>query len=265
MLTMLTVSLIGVTTFLQCRVRHAEVVYRSTPQAELRAHVFRPASRQPVLGAIVFLHGGGWYTGSRRHFVPIARALAKKGYVTFTVDYRVHGKHGTSIDDSLADARFALQWAAAQHARLGFRADRIALAGGSAGGHLAACLALHCEAEESVPEIRSLILLNPVLDITNATPALGFSSGELKLIADLSPERRRQLSPLHKFKELTINTLIAYGTADPLYQACMETLESSSARLVIYPDAGHGFFNKQPERDEIIQRIHEHLMPLNRQ
>ena len=100
------------------------------------ARSFRP-SDEPGLGLVVYLHGGGWLLGSVESHDPVCRALANaSGAVVLDVGYRCapEWKFPTAADDALA----AVRWAHEHAAELGADAGRMAVAGDSAGGNLAA-------------------------------------------------------------------------------------------------------------------------------
>ncbi|WP_219820082.1 MULTISPECIES: alpha/beta hydrolase [unclassified Pseudoclavibacter] len=101
------------------------------------------AERPPV---IVFVHGGGWFRGSRRVFCP-GRAeaetfgrLTRAGWAVASVDYRLSGE--ARFPAQLADVEAAIGWVLDEGAAtFGLDATRVALWGESAGGHLAALAA----------------------------------------------------------------------------------------------------------------------------
>lgn len=102
----------------------------------LRARLYRPASGRDV-PLVVYFHGGGWVVGDLDTHGTVAAMLAQDGdLAVLSVDYRLAPEH--PFPAPVDDARAALQWAAEQRTRLGLHPDRLAVAGDSAGGHLAA-------------------------------------------------------------------------------------------------------------------------------
>jgi acetyl esterase/lipase len=98
----------------------------------------RPAG--PPGPVLVYLHGGGFRIGSKRlGGVPLLQRLAAQGWVCVSADYRLRR---VRYADQLADARAAVDWARAHAASHGGDPDRLFTAGGSAGAHLAATVAL---------------------------------------------------------------------------------------------------------------------------
>lgn len=113
-------------------------------------------------GAIVWLHGGGFVMGDVDTEHPwAARLAAASGAVVLSVGYRLspENRFPAAFDDAYA----VLTWAAGNAAGLGFDADRIAVGGHSAGGGLAAAIALRAR-DERGPRICFQLLNQPGLD-----------------------------------------------------------------------------------------------------
>jgi acetyl esterase len=111
------------------------------PLADVRipARVYRPEGRAPPI--VVYLHGGGWLLGSIDSHDLICRQLANAGgAVVVSVGYRLAPEHRfpAAVDDAVG----ATRWLSAHGGELGADAARVAVAGDSAGGNLAAVVAL---------------------------------------------------------------------------------------------------------------------------
>jgi cation diffusion facilitator CzcD-associated flavoprotein CzcO/acetyl esterase/lipase len=134
-------------------------------------------------GAVLYLHGGGFTTGSARAYRPLAAALARaSGATVYLVDYRraPEHPHPAALDDTLAAYRALLA--------AGVPAGRVVLAGDSAGGYLALAAALRLrDAGEPLPA--GLALVSPWLDFTVPAPPAGrrdplLTAGWLRRCAD---------------------------------------------------------------------------------
>lgn len=100
----------------------------------LQIDLFRPTA--PGNGAaVLLLHGGGWMTGDRSMMHDYAHLLAAKGFLAAAVQYRF--VPADPWPAQLEDVRSAIRWVKAQSKRLGIDPAKVALAGFSAGGHLA--------------------------------------------------------------------------------------------------------------------------------
>jgi acetyl esterase/lipase len=91
---------------------------------------------------IVFVHGGGWTAGDKHLFWPAMRALATRGYVTATVNYRLARDAARAFPVGVQDVRCAVATVVSRAAEWGADPGRVVLWGASAGGHLAALVGL---------------------------------------------------------------------------------------------------------------------------
>jgi acetyl esterase/lipase len=85
------------------------------------------------LPTLVFFHGGGWRTGHRSQHIPLAKALADRGYRVFLVEYRLSTE--ALYPSAMLDAQAALQWVSKRK-----NVGEIYVGGYSAGGQMAALL-----------------------------------------------------------------------------------------------------------------------------
>jgi acetyl esterase/lipase len=115
------------------------VVFATVPGTDrkLVCDLWQPPAEVPASGlAVVYLYGSAWCMLDKDFLTrPLFRHLAAQGHVVVDVAYRLFPE--TDIPGMLADAKRALAWVKHHAADLQIRPDRIVLAGGSAGGHLA--------------------------------------------------------------------------------------------------------------------------------
>lgn len=131
------------------------------PAGPIPVRLYRPTDhvRPPVL---VYLHGGGLVMGSNHSFEPLARELASaSGAVVVAVEYRLapESPPPAQFDDAYA----VTEWVAAHADDLGVDENRLAVIGDSAGGSLAAAVALAAR-DHGGPRICAQVLLYPGLD-----------------------------------------------------------------------------------------------------
>ncbi len=130
-----------------------------TADGDLALRLYRP--RAGYRGTLVFAHGGGWVAGDLDNNDALCRALAAAtGAQVLSVDYRLAPEH--AFPAGLDDLDRALRFAAAGAGGL-VDPSLLGVAGHSAGGNLAAALALRSR-EGRAPGIRVQVLLCPVLD-----------------------------------------------------------------------------------------------------
>jgi acetyl esterase/lipase len=246
------------------------LVYRTVADAKLYVEVFAPVG---VPGqsrpAIVFFFGGGWTKHNQTHFHPFAAHLAARGMVAICADYRVKDLHGTSPYEAVEDARAAMRWVRANHARLGIDPNRLAAGGGSSGGHLAAACALLPGFDDPQDDLKvscrpdALVLFNPVID--NGPGGYGHERVR---------ERWKEFSPLHNIRPGAPPTLAQFGAKDALIpvstaQRFADEMRAAEVRcdLKIYEDAKHGFFNygngRNPFYRQALEAMDAFLVSLN--
>ncbi|MBX3419999.1 MAG: alpha/beta hydrolase [Pirellulaceae bacterium] len=232
-------------------------VYATVAGVDLKAYVFRPADWQPGdrRSAIVFFFGGGWVSGTPAQFVPQCQRLAKQGMVAMTVDYRVSSRHKVTAKDCVADARQALRWLRANAERQGVDPQRIAAGGGSAGGHLAAAIALIASSESAENQTVScvpnaLVLFNPALVLDSIEGVSELPESRMQSLRKLLGTAPRDLSPYHRLHQDAPPTLVLHGTDDRVvphasvrWYAERATQLGTQCQVVSYEGAGHGFFN----------------------
>jgi acetyl esterase len=130
------------------------------PAGPLRVRVYRPRSTR-LLPVVIWFHGGGWVVGTIESHDPVCRALANRTpCVVVAVDYRLAPEW--PFPAALDDAWAATQWVADEALKLGADASRIVVAGDSAGGNLAAAVALR--ARDSGLSLALQALVYPVTD-----------------------------------------------------------------------------------------------------
>jgi acetyl esterase/lipase len=243
-----------------------EYTYKQTPQGDLKIFVDFPAgwSAADKRPAIVFFFGGGWNAGSVGQFADQARYLADRGLVAARADYRVKTRHGVTPDKCVEDAKTAMRWVKAHAAELGIDPDKVIASGGSAGGHLAACVAttpgLDAEGDDLSISTKpcALVLFNPVLNLTLAE----------RLIERVdSKETAAAISPTLNLTRDTPAAIIFYGTEDQMLSMGKEYCTKAKAlgvRAEMYTGEGqaHGFFNKPPWKQTTLLKADEFLVSL---
>ena len=244
-----------------------EKVYKKTPQGELRIFIHLPPGwkaedRRP---AIVFFFGGAWLRGTPEQFRPQAEYLATRGMVAARADYRVRSRHGTGPAACVEDAKSAMRWLRAHAAETGVDPERIVAAGGSAGGHIAACTALVGGFDAEGEDIRvssrpsALVLFNPVLDLRP------FGRGDPG--GDEADATRAAISPIAGLTKGAPPAQMFFGTKDLLLAQGRAFLDASAklgnrAELHTAEGQGHAFFNRAPWMKITLRKADEFLASL---
>jgi acetyl esterase/lipase len=122
---------------------------------DLLLDVYRNASRPRGCPVLFQIHGGGWMIGAKdEQALPLMNHMASAGWVCVTTNYRL-SPHAT-FPEHLIDCKRALRWIHDRVADYGGDPDFVVVTGGSAGGHLAALLALSANDPEYQPGFETL-------------------------------------------------------------------------------------------------------------
>ena len=234
-----------------------EETYRRLGETSLKLWIFQPAAKsEKPLPCVVFFFGGGWSSGTPAQFEPQSRHLASRGMIAIVADYRVKGRQNALPADCVSDAKACVRWVRANASRLGIDPTRIAVGGGSAGGHLAAAVATVPGLDTATDDKSVSCLPNALLLFNPGTVMAPFPGLELKGFgAGLDKARfgcePTEISPLHHVKKGLPPTIIFHGKADTTIpyatvEKFTEAMKAAGNRceLVGYEGQTHGFFNK---------------------
>ncbi len=224
------------------------------PAGSIPARVFVPDGIEAPSPAVVFIHGGGWVTGSVETHDGICRALAIGARCrVVSIEYRLAPEHRfpAAVDDSLAATRWLFEHADA----LGINSARVAVAGDSAGGNLSAVVARRTRNDSR--RVALQVLLYPALDATYSLPShqtladgyfltRGMCDWYYAHYAGDCDRRHPDLSPLLAPDVSDVPALVYTAGFDPLRdegQAYAERLRAAGTRVMQreFPGLVHGF------------------------
>ncbi len=233
-----------------------------------RLDLYRPA--KPEAGkrmpAFVWIHGGGWTGGTKdeARAKEICSTMAEAGWVAVSIDYRL-GKG--AWPQNLFDCKNAVRFLRANADKYGIDPQRIAVAGGSAGGHLALMVAYTNGKQDLEPtapyadvsnEVRCVINLYGITNIQSRqkTDKQGNPSGEPNLGGALDVYGAKQTtdevlrigSPVNHVQPKSPPTLILHGLADSTVdykqaEGLAKVLQENQVphQLVLLENVGHTF------------------------
>lgn len=152
------------------RVDIEERVIPGSPGApDVAVRIYRPEGHDGPLPALLWIHGGGFVLGRAEYEDPTcSRFAAEVGCVTVAVEYRLAPEH--PFPAPLEDCYAVLKWMVDSAGELGIDRARVAIGGASAGGGLAAGLALFARDRDEI-EVVFQLLVYPMLDDCNVAPA----------------------------------------------------------------------------------------------
>ena len=242
------------------------IPFKTTEQKKLNLFIVKPNDWKPsdTRAAIVWFYGGGWVAGSPKQFEPQAQHFAKLGFVSILPEYRLIKNIPGPPVFPCRDAKSAMRWVRSHAAELGINPEKIAAAGGSAGGHLAAFTGLVDGTDDTADDLKisakpaALLLFNPVLD-----------NGKGEWGSERVGKKTKEFSPAHNVTKEAPPAIVFLGTEDKLIpvstmQRFQKNMESAGVRcdLHLYKGKGHGFFNKDPERADTIKKSEAFLRDL---
>lgn len=132
------------------------------PGGHLAARLYRPRALAAPAPVLLFLHGGGWAVGDLDTHDHVCRQLAASApVVVAAIDYRLAPEN--PFPAAFQDAQAALAWLRSAAGELGLDAGRMAVGGDSAGGNLAAALAIAARDEGAQP-LKLQLLIYPAVD-----------------------------------------------------------------------------------------------------
>ena len=258
--------------------------YASPGGLALRADLYLPEGAPAPPPVVIWIHGGGWRSGSRELAPDLTRFFASRGFAMVAIDYRL--SRVALFPAQIEDVRTAIRWLRSVASSYGIDSRRIGLWGASAGGHLAALAALaplgcfraadapypdHDTAVQAVAvgyapidflqldahrppsgtrseDPESLLLPDPDLPSTDA-----HSYESLLLGAPIAtcPDRVRAANPIAYAGERPAPFLILHGLADttvPPHQSELlyDALKArrTNVSLALIDGLGHGFLNR---------------------
>jgi acetyl esterase len=138
------------------------------PAGDIPVRIYTPTGSGPF-GALVYFHGGGWVIGNiETHDATCRQLTAGAGCVTISVDYRLAPEH--KFPAGPEDCYAATKWVADNARSLNVGENRLAVGGDSAGGNLAAAVALMAR-DRGGPRLAFQLLIYPATDCADDTPS----------------------------------------------------------------------------------------------
>jgi len=207
--------------------------FETSNGSKLDLYVFRPGGHtvSDQRSAVMCIYGGGWRGGKPEFFFPHCRYFASRGAVAFSIRYRLTTSKGidglTEVERCVDDCKAALRYIRKNAEMFGIDPDKIAVAGDSAGGHLAACLVtIDGLSEPAGTKVSSManaaVCYNPCIDMNDPLShrIFGFSDDDWNADDNgrsQNPaimELATTLSPIDHVKRNQPPMLIMHGTAD---------------------------------------------------
>ena len=210
--------------------------------------VYLPANRSDQTKTIIFVHGGFWIGGDKDELADIAKQFRDKGYTAISINYRLANTAENNIHPAqVNDLRDAITFIQEKAGEWNISADKLALAGASAGGHIAL---LYTYAYDTRNNIQTVISLAGPTDLTNMQ---GASAQQAQVVrwflganANTPASVFQEASPITHVSAGTKPTLLFHGKLDVVvpYQQSVDLkakLDQFGVKneLVTYENLGH--------------------------
>lgn len=234
--------------------RDTGLVYARPGGIELRADLARPAEPAQPLPVIIVVHGGGWCAGDRTQKAAEAMRLARAGFLTVSIDYRLAPAH--PYPAALDDLRAAAAWVRAHSADYGGDPDRLGAYGVSSGAHLVALLAT-----DPATPLRGAVGWGGPMDLRAdavTPPYRGYLLAFMAACTHDAPARYAEASPITRLSPAIPPLLLLHGTADcvvPYQQslAMVHAAEMSGAPVELYRIEGAGHEPGDPRAPRMVE------------
>ncbi len=199
------------------------VEYGKVGQRSLRLDIYKPKKVEQLVPGLVFIHGGGWRGGDKKVYRLHASRYADRGYVSVSVAYRFSGQ--SPFPAAVEDVKCAVRWMRAEGKRYGIDPNKIAVLGGSAGGHLAMMVGYSWDVKElegkgghqqMSSKVQAVVNLYGPSDLT--VPIAKGSDLVQRFLGgkkyEEAPELYKKASPIYYLTKDDPPTLILHGTLD---------------------------------------------------
>ena len=236
-------------------------------------------------GLVAYLHAGGFTSGDKRDDADILKRLCSMGYVAAGINYTLRSENNpnASVYTQSQEIKASIPVVAKEAERLGYKLDKMAISGGSAGGCLALIYAYRDAAASPLPVKMVFEAVGPAsfhhtdwspygLDQNPEAAAYLFSvmSGntitEDMIKANAYDEEVKDISAYMWVNENSVPTLCAYGAYDkvcPFYSSkrLINALEKNNVPYdyIEFPHSGHGLQNDNKLYIKYIEKINEYL------
>ncbi|MBD8490588.1 alpha/beta hydrolase fold domain-containing protein [Echinicola sp. CAU 1574] len=226
------------------------IPYKKLGYRELKLDVFCPENQgTKTIPGILFVHGGGWKSGDRSLQIPLAKALAAKGYITAVMDYRLSLE--APYPAGVHDVKDAIKWIKDHANEFNVDTTRIAISGGSAGGQLAALVGTtngmkkyesdHGDYHSSA-DVQAIIDMDGVLAFHHPESSEGTVAAEwLGGTSEEVPEVWDEASALYQVSDRAVPVLFL-NSQYPRFHAGQDDMIQKLDQLGIYSEV-HSFPN----------------------
>jgi len=226
-----------------------DVTYRTVDGEQLGLDVYQPAKKGKNRPAVVVVHGGGWTQGDKALFAQQSNQLAERGFVAFSINYRLAPAH--PYPAAVDDVEAAVAWVRKHAKEYGIDPTRIGALGGSAGGHLVGMLGTEGEGSlKAGHRVAAVVSWSGPMDFVSLAPAAATNAGRsistfLVCVPDACPETYAAASPITHVDKTDAPMLIVNSTMELVPQSQADAMKAAldnagvANQAIILPGARH--------------------------
>jgi arylsulfatase A len=245
------------------------LVYATYGQQRLSLDLYLPLGPAQDRPGVVVVRGGGWLVGDRKRFAHVASALADRGVVAASIEYRTADK--ALFPAAIQDVKAAIRWLRAHAAQYGIDPEAIGTIGGSSGAHMALLAALTAGMAEfegtggnpaTPSNVQAAVAMAVPADLLALTPENKLTVGKfLGSIPEQNAEAWRRASPISHARPDGPPVLLLHGADDDSVPTSQSTSfaeqyrrAGATAEVHILSHAPHAFWNYLPCFNDAMDR-----------
>lgn len=248
-----------------------DVVYRTVDGEQLALDVAQPAKKGKNRPAVVVVHGGGWTQGDKSMFAQQSDQLAKRGFVAFSVNYRLAPAH--PFPAAVDDVETAVGWVRKHAKDYGLDPKRIGALGGSAGGHLVGMLATDGEGSlQAGHRVAAVVSWSGPMDLVALGPGAATAAGSslrsfLGCLPDACPDTYAAASPVTHVDKTDSPMLIVNSTNELVPKTQADTMKAALDKVgvanqeIILPGTAHSRAYSNQVWDQTVTFFENYLKP----
>lgn len=228
-----------------------DIEYASVDGQSLKLDLYLPKASEDTPPLVVWIHGGGWKSGDKAHINPTILRLTGEGYAIASINYRL--KDFSIHPKNIHDCKGAVRWLRANAETYGYDPERVAVAGSSAGGHLALLLGLSASVNALEGEVGGNIdqssAVKAIVDFYGPSElvVMAADSERFKRVHEFTEAQLQEASPLTYLTDKAPPVLAFHGDKDRTVPVGQSQLlhdryqqDALNSQLHILKGAGHG-------------------------
>src|SRR5512132_198491 len=246
-----------------------DVTYRTVDGEPLGLDGYQPAKKGKNRPAVVVVHGGGWTQGDKALFAQQSNQLAERGFVAFSINYRLAPAH--TYPAAVEDVEAAVEWVRKHAKEYGVDAKRIGTLGGSAGGHLVGMLATDGEGSlKTGHRVSAAVSWSGPMDFVSLAPAAAANTGSsfrtfLGCPPDACPDTYAAASPITHVDKTDSPMLIVNSTMELVPRSQADAMQAAldkagvANQAIILPGRAHSRAYSNQVWDQTVTFLENYL------